>query len=1069
MKRMYKKIVLAIVCFSILTTAVFSQAVTVSNISATGHFDPLNPAGGSGCNLGLPTVTATYLSGTGTSLVGGVITCTDPCGNTTVRVTVSNLRWSKNPNINWLHGISFTPANVTVANVVTPAGWAPFNGSTGSSCSSGLTTGVGFYFDGTSSNSCCPGAAAGDGNPSNNWGDVLADCNFPFSFTFDLTFCNKNITNNPLAFSLRGTSDYQTGCWTGVDPIGTTRTQFVLATTPCSIPVFATLPTAAAPVKTCAGPIVNYTATLNAACGNSSTVTWWTASSGGTQVGTGSPFVYDPAGSACPAGTTLYAQCCPTNDCATRAPVGITGVCDAPIAITAVNITNPNCVTNTGSINGVTLTGNSGAVTYTLNPGALTNNTGIFTSLTGLNYTLTATDASGCNASFNVVFVPNGTGGIPPNVTTPVTYCQNQTTGVGPLVATITNAGGILTWYTPSSPTTGVATAPTPSTGTAGTFTYNVTQTIGTCVSAQVPIVVTINPTPAAPTAASPIAYCQGNTPAVLGATGTNLLWYTTPTAGTGSAAAPTPSTAAVGTVSYYVSQTTGTCEGPRKQIDVVVSATPAAPTATSPIPYCQGATPAILGATGSNLLWYTTPTAGTGSATAPTPSNAAVGTVSYYVSQTIGTCEGPRKQIDVVVSATPPAPTVVTPINYCQGATAAVLTAPGTNLLWYTVPSAGTGSATPPTVSTTTAGTTTYYVSQTLGTCQGPRAAITINVTGTPLAPIVPTVPPTYCLGDVAAALTATGTNLLWYTLPSGGTGTSTAPIPSTASVGNITYYVSQSTVGTPSCEGPRSSIIVRVNPKPVAPTVVSPLTYCQNITAPVLGATGTNLLWYSSAAGGTGSATAPIPNTSSVGSTTYYVSQTATNCEGPRAAIVVNISPALTVNAGPDVTIAGGATTQLNGVATTGADYTWTPNVPVSLSNVRILNPIANPAQTTTYRLTVVDLSGACLPVFDEVKVTVVQSCIKVRNAFSPNGDGINDTWYVYDQNFCLGTNGATVNVFNRYGSKVYEFKGYTNNWDGTYNGKPLPDGTYFAVVEFILFDGSKQTVKTDLTILR
>jgi large repetitive protein len=88
-----------------------------------------------------------------------------------------------------------------------------------------------------------------------------------------------------------------------------------------------------------------------------------------------------------------------------------------------------------------------------------------------------------------------------------------------------------------------------------------------------------------------------------------------------------------------------------------------------------------------------------------------------------------------------------------------------------------------------------------------------------------------------------------------------------------------------------------VRVNPKPAAPGVVSPVNYCDNQTAIPLTATasaGHQLQWYTAATGGTASATAPTPATATFGTTTYYVSQknTTTNCEGDRAAIVVNVS---------------------------------------------------------------------------------------------------------------------------------------------------------------------------------
>lgn len=177
------------------------------------------------------------------------------------------------------------------------------------------------------------------------------------------------------------------------------------------------------------------------------------------------------------------------------------------------------------------------------------------------------------------------------------------------------------------------------------------------------------------------------------------------------------------------------------------------------------------------------------------------------------------------------------------------------------------------------------------------------------------------------------------------------------------------------------------------------------------------------------------------------------------------VTIVPELTVYAGPDVTIVTGDRTQLQGSVTSGqaSGILWTP--PTALTATNILNPIANPTATTTYRLTVTNSLGC--EAQDDVTVTVIPYCIKVFNAFTPNGDGINDVWKVNDSYDCL-TN-VTVHVFNRYGNKVYESKDYRNNWQGTYNNKPVPDGTYYAVVDFTLITGRKVSIKTDLTILR
>lgn len=178
----------------------------------------------------------------------------------------------------------------------------------------------------------------------------------------------------------------------------------------------------------------------------------------------------------------------------------------------------------------------------------------------------------------------------------------------------------------------------------------------------------------------------------------------------------------------------------------------------------------------------------------------------------------------------------------------------------------------------------------------------------------------------------------------------------------------------------------------------------------------------------------------------------------------VTVTIVPEISVNAGPDVSIVTGETTQL--IATVNnqpSSILWTPSTGLNATNV--LNPKANPTATTTYRITVTNSQGC--EATDDVVVTVIPYCVKVENAFTPNGDGINDLWKVYDSYECLKN--VTVHVFNRYGKKVYESKDYRNNWQGTYDGKPIPDGTYYAVADFIFLGGKKVTVKTDLTILR
>jgi len=71
----------------------------------------------------------------------------------------------------------------------------------------------------------------------------------------------------------------------------------------------------------------------------------------------------------------------------------------------------------------------------------------------------------------------------------------------------------------------------------------------------------------------------------------------------------------------------------------------------------------------------------------------------------------------------------------------------------------------------------------------------------------------------------------------------------------------------------------------------------------------------------------------------------------------------------------------------------------------------------------------------------VTVLKD-IFIPTAFSPNGDGVNDTWRIP---FLDSYEGATIQVFNRYGQVVYFAKGKAVLWDGKYKGQILPTGSY------------------------
>lgn len=482
--------------------------------------------------------------------------------------------------------------------------------------------------------------------------------------------------------------------------------------------------------------------------------------------------------------------------------------------------------------------------------------------LTNYYVTQTATAIDGgCESPRAVIAVNIRPNPSAPAVVSPINLCQAASAVA--LNATTTSGSDTLYWYNSAIGGTGSLTAPTPGTSSLGNTDFFVSQkSVYGCEGERDTITVIVNAIPAAPTVSSLVTYCQGITASALTASGTNLKWYTAATGGTGSATAPTPSTATAGTTDYFVSQTSassvGACESPRSTISVLVNAAPSSPTVTTPINLCVGGPSSALTATGTNLLWYTAATGGTGSTTAPTPTTATAGTTNYYVSQTTdplaGSCEGSRATIAVKVNALPSAPTVTSPVNLCVSGAGTTLTATGSNLLWYTAATGGTGSATAPAITTGSASSTVYYVTQSLaassGACESPRSAITATVNALPAAPTVAS-PVNLCIGSTPVSLSATGSNILWYTVSTGGTSSTIAPKPATTTLGSTEYFVSQtSAASSGSCESPRAKITAIVNPLPlvsIASTATTGLFFCKgkNITLSATAPTAVSYQW--------------------------------------------------------------------------------------------------------------------------------------------------------------------------------------------------------------------------------
>lgn len=119
----------------------------------------------------------------------------------------------------------------------------------------------------------------------------------------------------------------------------------------------------------------------------------------------------------------------------------------------------------------------------------------------------------------------------------------------------------------------------------------------------------------------------------------------------------------------------------------------------------------------------------------------------------------------------------------------------------------------------------------------------------------------------------------------------------------------------------------------------------------------------------------------------------------------------------------------------------YQWTPGQ--YLDNPAIRNPKYTPGVDQTYRLTVTGIGG-CVS-FDDLSVKVLKSPV-IPNAFSPNNDGINDTWNIL---YLDSYPGCTIEVFDRFGRRMFYSQGYDKPWNGTLNGKEIPIGVYYYII--------------------
>ncbi|WP_286971322.1 hypothetical protein, partial [Flavobacterium sp. UBA4854] len=554
-------------------------------------------------------------------------------------------------------------------------------------------------------------------------------------------------------------------------------------------------------------------------------------------------------------------------------------------APSTVNLTASSVTAGSSSNLTLSYWTNSGATTALSSPNAVTASG---------TYYIKAVSADGCTFVKSVVVTINPQP-LTPKINGNATLCVTSASTVLKADNTAASYNGTSYLWSTGATTQSITVT------TDGTYTLQIVNSSGCVSNSSAPVTVNFSPAPTA----SDQTFCSSENKTVgdLIVTGNNIKWYSSNSSNTVLASNLT----LTNNTDYYASQTLNGCESSRTRVRVTVNSKSSAPIAVASQSFCaeDNSTVNNLQATGTSLKWYNVSSGGTALLLSQPLTNG-----DYYVSQTANSCgESARTKVTVTINTRPSAPTVSSQA-FCANDNKKVsdLTPSGAAYKWY---SAATGGSLYSGTETLSSGN--YYVSQTNDCGESTRTTVSVTVNNTP-APAASA--QTFCSGELKKVnnLLPSGTAYKWYSANTGGTLYTGSETLTTG-----TYYVSQTTNG---CESLRTAVNVTVNQTPVVPSA-STQTFCSSENKKVkdLVATGSNLKWYDSSAGGT-----QYSGDETLISGNYYVSQTINSCESTRLLVSVTVNPTPTA---PSIS-ADGATTFCQGgsvtlTSTGGSSYLW------------------------------------------------------------------------------------------------------------------------------------------------
>lgn len=612
---------------------------------------------------------------------------------------------------------------------------------------------------------------------------------------------------------------------------------------------------------------------------------------------------------------------------------------------------------------------------------------------------------------------------------------------------------------------------------------YQLRITVNHCTSQ--PNTVNIFPVIAAPTASSNAPVCNGSSLSLKASAITGASYQWTGPSGF-SSALQNPTIASISSSQsglYIVTASVAGCAGLSDSVLVSVNEPPVTPTINGNTPVCSQDSLQLTAAAkaGTSFQW-TGPGGFSSSVSSPlipkaTPQNSG----TYHVTaSTPGCLITTASDIAVTVNQTPDIDSIKTNSPVCVNDSLWVKAYSLAGATYQWTFNSNNLSATQQVVTSAAMKSDSgiYYVKATLLGCSGKPDSVKINIVQPSLAQAGSDL--TVCANNASVRLsgTITGEDTQSGTWASSGTGRflpdnqSLTPIyvPSLAdtTAGSLQLILQSSK--NRYCPVSRDTMTLFITPAPKV-SGGGDQVVCSNDSVLMLQANiqhASGIKWVSSGSGYFSSANnngTQIKYTSSEGDIQagtvrfYLISNGNGNCLAEADTVFYGFQPVPYVYAGPDLVIFEKETAVLHPeVRGTSLQYLWSPAD--YLSSDTSLDPLLTGVANRTYILQVTG-TGAC-SVTDTVQVKVLKP-ISIPNVFSPNHDGIHDTWEIPElANYA----GSTVDIYTRTGQLIYHSVGYANPWDGTYQGRPVPVATYYYIIRTNfrnqLFSGS-------VTILR